>query len=122
MELSVGISNYYKEIGSFTIETTPQGLRKKILPYTRLDFITASGLSIIFLVKQVAVSLFFLVVNVLTCGLNRSYRASLQENCVKGCTYFGAIILGYSGALFPQTVNEQFLHIPPQGLSIPWRL
>ncbi len=108
-----GVVKFYREIvAPFDIDIEPEGIKKTILPLTRVDFLVCSGRSTLLLVKNVALSIFFQVLNICTCFLRPNLRSALLLNTGVIPIYFSAIPLGLMGAIIPQTINEKILHLP----------
>jgi hypothetical protein len=107
-------------IAPVEITVSPPGYIRKISPISRLDFTTGAGLAILFLVQKIAQSIFFFAGSVLTLGLHKGTRTSLLKNAKEGLVYAGAIPLGIGGIFFPQTINQEILQIPAQGLITPF--
>lgn len=113
------ISNFYKEVvAPSEIDMTPQGMMTTIPPLTRFYFLVGAGLAIFVFIQKVALAIFFLVASIFTCFQSQYTKASLFQNAQEIPTYLGAIIVGYIGAVIPQTMNERVLHIPANGLII----
>jgi hypothetical protein len=117
MELSARVCNFYKDVIA-TLEMTFTGREviKKIAPLSRLNFCAGIGIAVSFLVEKVALSIFFSAGTLTTCGLHQGFRTSLFTTSEEALVYGLAIPVGLTGALFPQTVNQTFLGIPPDGL------
>lgn len=121
MSISTEICNFYKDVIAPLESTfTPQGACTKISPISRLEFSAGAGLAILFLVQKIAQSIFFLAGSVLTIGLHEGMRNSLLKNAKECLVYAGAIPLGIVGIFFPQTINQEVLQIPSQGLITPF--
>jgi hypothetical protein len=113
------ISDYYRDvIAPQQMTFDSQGMVKQISPLTQLDFLTGSGLAILFLVQKIAFSLFFLLANIFTLAQNQNLRVSFSQNAQEGLKYAGAIPLGWVGFLIPNAINASILHIPANGLII----
>ena len=113
-----GIRKFYID----TIATTQTNIQPpgiKVSPVTRFEFYVGSALATVFLVQKVAMSAFFLIATVLTCGLSQSTKDFANDNIEDAKVYFGALFVGNVGCFFPGTVNDYFLGIPVEGLVIP---
>lgn len=106
------ISQYYKCVITNVVDS-------KYQPLGRINFCFGAHLAVIFLIQKVAVSIFYIFLNVVTFGLKQNYRASLIENLREGLTSVGAIPVGLLGMLFPGTVNRHILDIPDEGILLP---
>lgn len=91
---------------------------KKTSPISRLEFFGGAFFSLLYLVQKVAQSIFFLVGSILTLGLHEGTRKYFLKNAREGLVYTGAVALGLSGILFPQTINQEILEIPSEGLIV----
>ncbi|MFI5342748.1 MAG: hypothetical protein ACHQUC_00840 [Chlamydiales bacterium] len=118
-----GIREFYRQ--RFAHTTIPRDestgvmhCKAKIFPVTRLRFGTGATLAIALLIQKIVTSIFYLLCNLATIGLSQSLRSSLSKNVREGLSYAGAIPVGYIGMLFPQTINQQVLRIPDEGLLV----
>lgn len=90
--------------------------KKHIEPLSRMEFSAGSSIAFLFLVQKVALSIFYLMANIVTFFLYNRIRNSFFNNIQDALTYSCVIPLGIIGSLFPQTVNEKILQIPSGGL------
>lgn len=114
-----GISQFYRNEIAPKTYTQPfdKGFVKEVHPLKRIHFLCGVMLATLFTIQKIALSVFFALAWLFTCGLNESSKASFFENIQQGAIYGGAISLGYAGAIRPQTINEKFLEIPQEGLT-----
>lgn len=108
------IPEFFIPIGLSTIVDN----QVKISPIRRSVFIFASTLASVIFIKKIVMSIFYLLCNVLTLGLNQGLRASFSKNIQEGLICAGAIPVGLLGMLFPQTINRRVLGIPDDCLWI----
>ncbi len=107
-------SKFYREVVAPTeFISSPQGtFTTKISPITRMDFLSGSGLAILFLIQKVVMSTFFLFASISTLFQHKNFKASFRQNAQEMPKYLGAILLGYAGAFIPHTINKKILHLP----------
>lgn len=105
------VSDYYKNIFSDITNNRYQ-------PVGRLNFCVGAHFAVIWTIQKVVVSIFYLLLNVVTLGLKQSFRTSLMDNLKEGTTCLGAIPIGLAGVLFPETINQRVLQIPAEGLAL----
>jgi hypothetical protein len=111
-QISTQISNFYRFIVA-DIEAS------KIKPLTRFDFlIKGTVASILILIEKCAKAVFFLLATTFTCGISKYYRDCLFTNLRGIMVCSGAFSLAFVGALFPKTVNEEFLGFTDKDLDI----
>lgn len=108
------VSKFYRNVAAPSVG----GAISMIYPLQRIDFLSGTGVAVIFLIKKVAESAIYLVASIFTCFNNKNYVDPLLYSIKKIPTYAGAIPLGIVGALFPKMINEKVLGIPAGGLVI----
>ena len=119
MSIGSEICNFYKETiapGEITSPEKPPGF-KKTFPISNLHFAVGAVFATVILVQKIVYSILFLVGYVLTLGFHEEIKNSLLSNARKTLVYAGAIPLGILGIFRPQTINQEVLHIPAEGLS-----
>jgi hypothetical protein len=114
------IVSYYRDIVATTtgiIDPANNRASKKILTISRFEFGTGAGLACGFLIQTIALSIFHFVGVILTCGRQASIQ-SFWNNFKEVFVYLGAIPVGFIGVIIPGTINQSFLGIPPNGLTV----
>ncbi len=92
---------------------TTEEISKRFLQFPDWNLILAQWLQLFFFVEKIVKSIFFLIGTVLSLALHEGMRTSLLKNGKEGLVYAGAIPLGILGIIFPQTINQVVLQIPP---------
>jgi hypothetical protein len=112
MAIIQDVSRFYRDIAPKHLAFTRRGVNITTPPITRVGFLIGSALAVLVLIEKIALSIFFLVVNIFTCFQNQDSRTSLLQNVQEIPTYLGAIPFGCIGAVLPQAINETLLHLP----------
>lgn len=115
MPMRTEVCNFYRDVVAtqqLVVNLKSNNRVEKISPLSRWEFCTGGGLAILFLVNNIARSIFFLIGSVMTIGFHEGIKISLLKNSKKGLIHAGAILLGILGILFPQIINKQILNTP----------
>lgn len=67
-------------------------------------------------------SIFYLICNTVTLGLNQGFKASFSKNIKEGLICAVVVPLGLIGILFPQTINHKVIGIPDDGLTVDFEM
>ena len=111
MSAMSGVQEFYRDVIA-PIESNV------IMPVSRIDFLTGSGIAAAYLIQKVVAFIFFAIVNTFSGFQFEGLVDSFIRNAQEIPMYLGAIPVGLLGALFPQTVNESFVGIPSDGITI----
>jgi hypothetical protein len=114
------VSRFYKDrIASVETYSTSQGRFVKISPLSRCEFIVGAVMATAYAVHNLFKSIVYWIATIFTCLLHEGWRTTALVSIEELSLFSLAAWMGYWGVLCPQTMNEEILHIPRDGLHIP---
>lgn len=124
-QIMSSVRHYYMDIVAPLVITVRAGQQEPvryIAPLNTFDFLAGAGLAMLFLIQKVAFSIFYLIAALLNCYRDQNVNNFLFESLSEVVAYTIAIPIGYVGAVVPCLINPYVLHIPSNGLRVPYPL